>query len=235
MKKLWMRIIVLMMITSITVVPVNNVKGDSRYGVILEPTMEYDYVFGFYNGKVSEAAKATNTSGGSTTYKYGYIPVKINGKWGIYKVGEGEKQSDNPVNNLTGNPANNSAGNPVDNSTGNQQNTNTEQTTTLIIGTKTDCPPGHPARVKIKKITKGRKKAKVILKKIKSVSGYVVQYSTYKNFKKVKKITTKKTKITVKKLKSKKVYYFRAVAYKTYRGTRFYSTKWSKTKKVKIK
>lgn len=227
MKKLWVRIIVLMMITSMTVVPVDNVKGNSRYGVILEPTMEYDYVFGFYNGKVSEAAKATNTSGGSTTYKYGYLPVKINGKWGIYKVGEGENQSDNPVNNLTGNP--------VDNSTDNQQNTSTEQTTTPIIGTKTDCPPAPPARVKIKKITKGRKKAKVVLKKIKSASGYVVQYSRYKNFKKVKKITTKKTKITVKKLKSKKVYYFRAVAYKTYRGTRFYSTKWSKTKKVKIK
>lgn len=91
---------------------------------------------------------------------------------------------------------------------------------------------------------KGKIKAKskgffVKWKKQKAVSGYQIQYSSNRNF---KKKTTKskivkgasKTKVTIKKLKARKRYFVRIRTYKTVNGKNIYS-KWSKVKSVKTK
>ena len=68
-------------------------------------------------------------------------------------------------------------------------------------------------------------------------TGYQLQYSLKKNFKKAKTVTIKKTgtlskKIT--KLKSRKTYYIRIRTYKKVGGKTYYST-WSKSKSMKTK
>lgn len=90
-------------------------------------------------------------------------------------------------------------------------------------------------------ISKLKKKSKGFTAKWKKqttqTSGYQVQYSVYKNFKKAKTKTVKKTKttsISVSKLKKKKTYYVRVRTYKTVSGEKYYSA-WSKIKKVKTK
>ena len=90
------------------------------------------------------------------------------------------------------------------------------------------------------KKTQSKKKAFTIKwKKIsKGITGYQIQYSTDKKFKKnTKKITIAKAKTTsktIKKLKSKKKYYVRIRTYQKVGKTKNYS-KWSKVKTVKTK
>ena len=78
-------------------------------------------------------------------------------------------------------------------------------------------------------------KNKIKLKKIKGATGYKIQYSTNKKFKKkVRTIKTKKTTYKIKKLKKGKTYYIRYKAYKNSSEGQV-STDWSKTKKIKLK
>ena len=68
-------------------------------------------------------------------------------------------------------------------------------------------------------------------------SGYQIQYSLYKNFKKsVTKTLTgnTKTSITVSRLKRKKRYYVRVRAYRNANSEKYYG-KWSKTKSIVVK
>mgnify|MGYP000011565227 FL=1 len=86
-------------------------------------------------------------------------------------------------------------------------------------------------KTKIKNISKN----KIKLKKIKGATGYKIQYSTNKKFKKkVRTIKTKKTTYKIKKLKKGKTYYIRYKAYKNSSEGQV-STDWSKTKKIKLK
>lgn len=85
------------------------------------------------------------------------------------------------------------------------------------------------------------KKAKTISVKWKRdnmVTGYVIWYSTDKNFKKnVKKVTIGKNKTastTIKKLKSQKTYYVKVASYKKVSG-KTYTGKYSNVKKIKVK
>ena len=91
-------------------------------------------------------------------------------------------------------------------------------------------------KTQIKKLTAKKKSIKVIWKKKKGVSGYVLQYSKYKKFKKSKTIYIKssKSKYLVKKLKAKKKYYFRIRTYVKVGKRKFYSG-WSKVKTKKVK
>lgn len=101
--------------------------------------------------------------------------------------------------------------------------------TTLKVTTK-------PSKVKVTNISSGSKKVTLKWKKVKA-SGYEIQYSTSKNFKKNKKtVTAKKNQktTTVKKLKSNKTYYVRIRAYTKVNGKKYYG-EWSKTTKVKVK
>jgi hypothetical protein len=91
----------------------------------------------------------------------------------------------------------------------------------------------------ISKLTNGKgKKLTVKWKKVSGVTGYEVQYSRDKKFKKgVKKVTVKKagtTSATVKKLTKKKTYHVRVRAYLTVNKSTFRS-EWSGVKSVKIK
>ena len=107
----------------------------------------------------------------------------------------------------------------------------------------------HPKGTSIKKLKKGKKSIKVKWKKQSTkmpkvrITGYIIQVSTDKNFKKNKKTVKvkgyKKTSKTIKKLKSKKTYYVRIKTYydkpgEDYDG--YYDTSfWSPVKKIKTK
>ncbi len=84
---------------------------------------------------------------------------------------------------------------------------------------------------------KTAKKAVTVRWKKQNASGYEVQCSTAKNFKKGLKKQTAGAGATSKKfakLKKGKTYYVRIRAYKSYNGKKYYSA-WSKTKSVKCK
>lgn len=66
------------------------------------------------------------------------------------------------------------------------------------------------ATASVKKISVGKKKAKVTIKKVSGATKYQIRYSTKKSMKGAKTISTTKTKVTVKKLKKGKKYYFQA-------------------------
>ena len=85
----------------------------------------------------------------------------------------------------------------------------------------------------------GKKQIKVTWKKQnKQTTGYKIQYTTDKKFKKSVKASTitknKYTSKTIKKLKKNKKYYVRICTYKKVGKTTYYST-WSKVKSVKVK
>ena len=97
----------------------------------------------------------------------------------------------------------------------------------------------NPKPTKLKKVKPMKKGFKVTWKKqTKQTTGYQIQYSTNKKFKKGKKlITIKKKKTTskkIKKLKANKKYYVRVRTYKVVDGYKYYS-KWSPAKTVKTK
>lgn len=102
-------------------------------------------------------------------------------------------------------------------------------------GSKTITWKINPTKTKFTKVTAGKKKITLKWsKKTTQVTGYKIQYSTDKNFKKsVKTVTIKKNKTTSKtisKLKSKKKYYVRIC---TYKGS--YTSGWSSAKAVTVK
>lgn len=106
----------------------------------------------------------------------------------------------------------------------------TQESTTLPIIKK-------PKKVTLSKVSSGKKQFKAKWKKMSGVTGYQVQYSLNKNFKKAKTVNikgSKKTSTTIKKLKSKKKYYVRVRAYKKANGQKKVGS-WSKTKTVKVK
>ena len=103
------------------------------------------------------------------------------------------------------------------------------------LGVSQNTPKESPLKGKI---TAKSKAFTVKWKKQTDVSGYQIQYSTSKKFKKGTKIKTVKkpnaAKTTIKKLKAGKKYYVRIRTYKTVGGTNCYSA-WSKSKSVKTK
>ncbi|MGN1328106.1 MAG: fibronectin type III domain-containing protein [Eubacterium sp.] len=97
-------------------------------------------------------------------------------------------------------------------------------------------------KASIKKINKGKKCFKLYWKKVSGITGYQIQYSTDKKFKKNKKTVTvnknKTTSLKVTKLKSKKKYYIRIRTYKLSKingkKVKVYSS-WSSIKSVTVK
>ena len=112
-----------------------------------------------------------------------------------------------------------------------------EATAKLTETNKQNTVVKNPSSTKIKKVKAAKKSLKITWKKTKNVSGYQIQYSTSKKFKKAQKITIKKAKTTsktIKKLKAKKKYYVRVRTYITVNGKKYYSD-WSKAKSKKTK
>lgn len=94
----------------------------------------------------------------------------------------------------------------------------------------------NPKKVSISKVKNIAKRGmKVTWKKQEGISGYQVQYSTNKNFKKAKssKVSSYYNNLSVKSLK-KKTYYVRVRAYKSAWKETYYGA-WSKPKQIKIK
>ncbi len=94
-------------------------------------------------------------------------------------------------------------------------------------------------KTSLTKLTAGRKRMRVVYKKLSTASGYEVMYSTSKKF--TKKTTktvnvgyTKAGTYTFKGLKAKKKYYFKVRAYKVIGGKKVY-TSWSAVKSKKTK
>lgn len=92
------------------------------------------------------------------------------------------------------------------------------------------------AKAQISSVKAGKKKAAVTVRKVKGASGYQVQYTLKKSFKKssVKTVRTAKTKVVLKNLKSGKKYYIRVRAYKKSGSKTVYGA-YSKVKTVKVK
>ena len=93
-----------------------------------------------------------------------------------------------------------------------------------------------PVAVKIRRVTSGRKIAKLYWKKQSQINGYQLRYSLKKNMKKasVKNVSSKKTSFVIKKLKTKKTYYVQLRSYKQVKGQKIYGT-WSTKSKIKVK
>ena len=96
-----------------------------------------------------------------------------------------------------------------------------------------------PKGTSLKKMPAGKKSFTVKWKKqTKQTTGYQIEYSLSKNFKKgAKRITVNKNKTTskkIKKLKAKKKYFVRIRTYKKVGSKQYYSA-WSKVKTVKTK
>lgn len=95
-----------------------------------------------------------------------------------------------------------------------------------------------PKKTVINKLKAKKKAFTVKWKKVSGISGYQIQYSTNKKFKKAKTVTVNstkaKTKTVKKKIKSKKKYFVRIRTYKTVNRKKFYSD-WSRYKSVKVK
>ena len=93
-----------------------------------------------------------------------------------------------------------------------------------------------PKKAVLKKVkATGKKKVKIIVKKTsEKINGYEVILSTKKNFKKVKKVTTKENVVAVKKLKAGKKYFVKVRAFKKVGNKKIYG-KYSTVKKVIVK
>ncbi len=107
-----------------------------------------------------------------------------------------------------------------------------DESTTPLVATN-DLKINRPV---IKKIKRKNKSVKIYWKKVPSVTGYQIQLSAKKNFKKnrTKTVIVKSNKSLNKSIKasSNKKYYVRIRAYKTVDGKNYYS-QWSKIKKFK--
>ena len=173
-----------------------------------------------------------------------------------------EPSSSNSSSNLSSssNPSNSSS-NPSDSTnTSSSDQTKPSNSAPISAGTATNSPsntllPNNKVsavsldiqktikKAKIKKVTaksKTKKKITVTFKKVNKATGYQVQISKKKNFKKnlFSKYTTKNKLTLNKKLRSKKIYYVRVRAYLTYKlnGEKHNAySKWSKKLKVKVK
>ena len=118
----------------------------------------------------------------------------------------------------------------------NQTDDKKQPTTAKKNNTKPAEKAVAPKKAVVKKVKPlGKKKIKVTVKKSsEQISGYEITLSTKKNFKNVKKITTKKNVITVSKLKAGKKYFVKVRAFKKVGNKKIYGN-YSAVKKVTVK
>lgn len=107
-----------------------------------------------------------------------------------------------------------------------------------IKGTKTVTFKIVPKGTNIVKIKRAKKGFEIRWKKnLKQTTGYQIQYSMSKQFKKAKTVTVSRNKTVskrIKKLRGNKKYYVRVRTYKTVKGKKYYSA-WSERRSVKTK
>ena len=95
-----------------------------------------------------------------------------------------------------------------------------------------------PKKQTIKKISAGKRRVNVVLKKDTKATGYQIVVAKNSKFNKGKKVLTKKGNkqitYTITKLNSRKIYYVKARSYKVIGNKKYFGT-WSKVKKVRVK
>ena len=195
-----------------------------KIGLLKHNSSSGYYIDSYTGGKIISNFSDTGI------YNENLLPVKINNKWGVYKIDEYCKS-------VEGSGENNNITTKLPSETVKPSNNITTKSPSETVKPSNNITKNSSKTTKIKKIKKAKKSLKVSWKKVKDVSGYQIQYSTSSKFKGAKKITIKKAGITsktIKKLKAKKKYYVRIRTYKIVNGKKKYSS-WSKKKSQKTK
>lgn len=126
---------------------------------------------------------------------------------------------------------------PIDNIDSNEIATATTADTSYVNNTNATKDEYSINAPKISKVKAGSKKCKITWKKVKDISGYELQLSTTKKFKKIArtvKVSESSNNVTVKSLRKKTTYYVRMRTYIIINGKRITSD-WSGVKKVTVK
>ncbi len=183
----------------------------------------------------SGTENASDSSTGSTSSPSGNGNNGSNTSSGTSNTGNNSENNSNntsqpstPSNDSSNANSNASASDDTRESTSQQSDIDIPEETTKVVPAT---PKSVSAKVSKKTVTVKWKK------QTKNTTGYEIQHSTDKKFKKnLKTVTAKKsaTKTTIKKLKAKKTYYVRVRTVCKQNGKNVYS-KWSKVQKVKIK
>lgn len=228
--------------------------GGVYYVKITESSYKNGITYGFNitshtHSYTSEVTKATLTKDGTITRKCscGYIGEKTT----IYRP----NSTSLSVNSYTYDGKSHKPGITIYDSKGNVisannytlsygSNTKSIGTHYIIIrfkdnysGTASRSYTIYPKSTKLTKLSGKSKGFSAKWNKVTSSSGYQIQYSTSRNFKKSGTVTISKKSTksaTVRRLKGKKKYYVRVRTYKTVSGYKYYSS-WSNVKSVKTK
>ncbi len=181
-----------------------------------------------------EGVATVNQNGLVTAVSEGSAKIIVKTKDGGHEasciVTVKKASSDSDKNGGDSKSGNNGKDSDQDDSSADSQSDNSGSGSQENISSKLTVP-------KISTPKKGKKKFTASWKKVSGVTGYQLQYSTSKKFKKStsKNIKgNKKVKVTIKKLASGKTYYVRVRSYKSVGGKKTYS-KWSAVKKVKVR
>ena len=216
-------------------------KGDSTHWAALGNTLGTIKITNDYTGAPDESTTITvsfNANGGTCSKKS--ITVNINESYGTlptpkrdgysFKGWYTEKTGGTQITEKT----------TVDTSINhtlyaqwaedkNEKDKKEEMTSNTVTISKQTIVKNRSVISSLKQTKKGRK-LKVKYNKFKGATGYQIQYSTSKKFKKKTTIKVKKTTAITKKLKKGKRYYVRVRAY-IKSGKKYYYSKWSDIKR----
>ena len=199
----------------------------------------FDYIY-LYDAKNKQIGKYTGTelAGKSIDITGNIIRIKLSSDNGgneygfkidsIIAIPETEKPTKGNIDSNNSTTKNNNNQNTSHNNTNNSQKSNGADGSKEIK---------NPLATSVKSVKAKKKALTVTWKRAKGVTGYKIQYSLKKNFKKAKTKTVKRVStisLTIKKLKSKKKYYIRIRTYKIVNG-KIYQSNWSKPKSKKTK
>lgn len=183
----------------------------------------------FDSGNLLYIDQKTADAGGKLSFTYipkesDYSDIRLYG--GVTAASSGSSNSSGNTDN-SGN-TNNSGNSGNSGDSGSSGNTGTS-------GKNLSTKKKKPSKVTAVKVKSKKKKIIVSWKKVQA-SGYQVQYSTNRKFKKTKAVLTgKKVKVTLKKgLKSRKTYYIRVRAFNKNGKVKKYGS-FSAVKKVKVR
>lgn len=171
------------------------------------------------------------------THPFGNYGVRDIGKYTITAAAKGNYEgSASATFAITEKPESADNGSQETGSDSGSGGTSTPEANGKSSSSSSNVSSHKPASTNLVSLSKAKKTFKATWKSV-GATGYKLQYSTSKSFKKAKTVTVKggsKTSKVVKKLKAKKEYYVRVRAYNKIDGKTYYSA-WSSAKSVKTK
>lgn len=232
------------------IVQINGVTARVKLA-LPEELKDYDSYEVVYieDGKIAERLACTVEDGyvvfnTSHLSEYGIVAKKNQSITPGDNTGGGETDDPNKGNQGNTNNGNTNTGNTNNGSNGttagNQNNGNTNTGTNNGADNKNNNTSNNSSKPKTnskkkirvarplvikKSLSKSRKRAKLIWRKVKGASGYEVKYCSSKSFakKKTKRFRTKRTTYTCTLKGKKSAYYARVRAYKIVKGKKYYS------------